>query len=174
MSKRKGGPGQEPVQAHAPAAAPADSKRLLHRTTLRELVKQTLGGDGVSPAVEELLLDVGDDFLEHVAAGAAALARHRGGNTLEAEDVRLHCERVWGLPLPGHGADTVQAGALSGEASGCVAPPAACHLVCAASHSLGGYRAHTARLAAIRRTVLSASQAPGTLQKGPGAAPGKG
>ena len=132
MSKRKA-PGQEPAQGAAATPAGDDSKRLLHRTTLRELVKHHLGVDSVSPGVEELLLDVGDDFLEHVAAGAAALARHRGGDSLEAEDVRLHCERVWGLPLPGHGAGTVLPGRIDGEASGCAT---ACCVTSRASHLL--------------------------------------
>ena len=90
----------------------------------------------VPPEVEELLLDVGDDFLEHVAAGAAALARHRGSDTLDAEDVRLHCERVWGIPLPGH----VEVKAQPLEAK----QPSA---------------SHNARLAAIRRTLVTAAQA---------------
>jgi len=57
---------------------PADAHRLLSRTTLKELIRQTLQTKDVPPEVEELLLDVGDDFLEHAAAGAAALAKHRG------------------------------------------------------------------------------------------------
>ena len=84
----------------------------------------------VAPEVEELLLDVGDDFLEHVAAGSAALARHRGAAMLEASDVRLHVERVWNMPLPGHGADEVEPMRLAGETE-----------------------THRARLAAVRRTA---------------------
>lgn len=89
--------------------------------------------------MEELLLDVGDDFLEHVAAGAAALAHHRASDTLDAEDVRLHCERVWGMPLPLPGPHSVVA--RSATAASDPSP------------------AHTARLAAIRRTLLTANQA---------------
>lgn len=92
----------------------------------------------VPPEVEELLLDVGDDFLEHVAAGAAALARHRGSDTLDAEDVRLHCERVWGIPLPGHGSKEVKAQPLESKQASA---------------------SHNARLAAIRRTLVTAAQA---------------
>jgi transcription initiation factor TFIID subunit 12 len=53
------------------------------------------------------LLDAGDDFLESIAAGAAALAKHRKSDTLEASDVRLHVERVWGMQLPGAGSELV-------------------------------------------------------------------
>ena len=90
----------------------------------------------VAPEVEELLLDVGDDFLEHVAAGSAALARHRGSAMLEASDVRLHVERVWGMPLPGHGAEEVEPMRVAAETE-----------------------AHRARLAAVRRTAAAAFHA---------------
>jgi transcription initiation factor TFIID subunit TAF12 len=90
----------------------------------------------VSPEVEELLLDIGDDFLEHVAAGSAALARHRASGVLEASDVRLHVERVWGMPLPGHGAEEVEAHRPAAEVD-----------------------AHCARLLAVRRTLAAAAAA---------------
>ena len=96
----------------------------------------SLSGTQVAPEVEELLLDVGDDFLEHVAAGSAALAKHRGGALLEASDVRLHVERVWGMPLPGHGADDVEPMRVAGETE-----------------------THRARLAAVRRTAAAAFHA---------------
>lgn len=90
----------------------------------------------VSPEVEELLLDLGDDFLEHTAAGAAALARHRGSAVLEASDVRLHVERAWGMPLPGHGGDELEAHRPAVETD-----------------------AHKARLLAVRRTLAAAAAA---------------
>ncbi len=103
----------------------------------------------VAPEVEELLLDVGDDFLEHVAAGSAALARHRGSAMLEASDVRLHVERVWGMPLPGHGADEVEPMRASGETE-----------------------THRARLAAVRRTAAAAFHAAAS-GPAPGGAPAR-
>ncbi len=84
--------------------------------------------------MEELLLDIGDDFLEHCAAGSAALARHRGSAVLEAADVRLHCERVWGMALPGHAGEEVEPHRGGGETE-----------------------AHLARLLAVRRTLASAA-----------------
>jgi transcription initiation factor TFIID subunit TAF12 len=130
------------------------------RATLHALIKQTLGVESVRgrspaeragpsahtrallsapsrqvpPEVEELLLDVGDDFVEHCAAGAAALARHRGSDTLDASDVRLHVERVWNLPLPGHGGDDLHRAATASET-----------------------QPHAARVAAIRRTLAAAT-----------------
>ena len=81
-------------------------------------------------------MDVGDDFLEHVAAGSAALARHRGSATLAAADVRLHVERAWGMPLPGHGSEEVEAARPAAETE-----------------------AHRARLLAVRRTLAAAAHA---------------
>jgi transcription initiation factor TFIID subunit 12 len=88
---------------------------------------------------------VGDDFLEHVAAGSAALARHRGAALLEASDVRLHVERVWNMPLPGHGADEVEPMRLAGETE-----------------------THRARLAAVRRTAAAAFHAAASEGAGQG------
>lgn len=116
------------------APRPAES-RLVARDTLRALIQSVLREE-VSPETEELLLDVGDDFLESVALGAAQLARHRGGDSLEAADVRLHLERVWGIALPGHGSDAVQPAAVP------VATPQ-----------------HAAKLAAVKRTMAAASMA---------------
>lgn len=96
--------------------------------------------------MEELLLDVGDDFLEHATAGAAALAKHRGSDTLDACDVRLHVERVWGMPLPGHGDSAVL-----------TKRPAPTELA----------EAQAARLAAVKKAVAAAaSGASGSRRKG--------
>lgn len=140
--------GGDPAAPPAPpAAAPSapPPERLVARDTLRALINSVLREE-VSPETEELLLDVGDDFLESVAHGAAQLARHRGGDTLEAADVALHLERVWGMSLPGHGA------AGGGDAG------AAQQLQ---QQQMGASPAHAARLAAVRRSMAAASAAAG-------------
>jgi transcription initiation factor TFIID subunit TAF12 len=53
------------------------------------------------------LLELADEFVETVAAGAALLAKHRGSNVVEAADLNLHLGKLTSLlslrvttPLP--------------------------------------------------------------------------
>jgi transcription initiation factor TFIID subunit 12 len=147
-----------------------EDRRLLQRVTLRELIKRTLNADTarfmtrfieypaahasqVPHEVEELLLDVGDDFLEHTTAGAAALAKHRGSDTLDASDVRLHVERVWGMQLPGHGGSGLLTKRAAPERCGPASRGAQASRLTPVHFCSD---AHAARLACIKRTVAAA------------------
>ncbi|CCK71880.1 Taf12p KNAG_0I00890 [Huiozyma naganishii CBS 8797] len=91
----------------------ADTDRVLSKRKLRELVR-TVGvdeGDGetvMDGDVEQLLLDLADDFVSDVTAFACRLAKHRGSDSLEARDVQLHLERNWNIRLPGYATDEIR------------------------------------------------------------------
>ena len=53
--------------------------------------------------VEEMLLQIADDFSDHVVNASCQIAKHRKSNTVEARDVQLHLERNWNMWLPGFG-----------------------------------------------------------------------
>ncbi|AGO13680.1 AaceriAGL195Cp [[Ashbya] aceris (nom. inval.)] len=90
-----------------------DSERVMSKRKLRELVK-TVGiddGDGettVDGDVEELLLDLADDFITNVTSFACRLAKHRKSDNLDVRDIQLHLERNWNIRIPGYAADEIR------------------------------------------------------------------
>ncbi|KAK9450599.1 transcription initiation factor TFIID subunit A-domain-containing protein [Limtongia smithiae] len=97
--------------------------RVLSKRKLSELVKDmistsssingvTLNGDqrdaNIDGDVEELLLDLADEFVQSVASFSCRLAKHRKSTSLDVKDVQLHLERNWNIRIPGYNADEVR------------------------------------------------------------------
>lgn len=90
-----------------------DTERVMSKRKLRELVK-SVGideGDGetvIDGDVEELLLDLADDFVTNVTGFACRLAKHRKSDNLETRDIQLHLERNWNIRIPGYSGDEIR------------------------------------------------------------------
>ncbi|KAF3681338.1 Transcription initiation factor TFIID subunit 12 [Capsicum annuum] len=59
--------------------------------------------------VEDILVDIAEEFVESITTFGCSLAKHRKSNTLEAKDILLHLERNWNMTLPGFGGDEIRA-----------------------------------------------------------------
>lgn len=102
--------------SNANASGPASTRVLLKRS-LSSLLLEVDPSEILSPDVEDLLLDLADDFIDSATHFACKVAKHRsnssasgrGGNAaagepkLEAKDVQLVLERMWGIRVPGTG-----------------------------------------------------------------------
>ena len=81
------------------------ASQILPSKKLLELVKQIDPNQTIETEVEELLLEMTNDFIERVVTFSCQLAKHRGSQVLEAKDVQLHLERNWNIRVPGAGRD---------------------------------------------------------------------
>lgn len=93
---------------------PDNGGRVLTKRKLTELVN-TIGadeGDGktnIDGDVEELLLDLADEFINSVTGFACRLAKHRKVDAVDVRDVQLHLERNWNIRIPGYAMDEIRA-----------------------------------------------------------------
>ncbi|XP_020283070.1 transcription initiation factor TFIID subunit 12 isoform X2 [Pseudomyrmex gracilis] len=86
----------------------SDFPQFLTKTRLQDLVREVDPTEQLDEEVEELLLQLADDFVETTVNAACQLAKHRRANTVEVKDVQLHLERNWNMWIPGFGTDEVR------------------------------------------------------------------
>ncbi|KAK1125912.1 Transcription initiation factor TFIID subunit 12 [Melipona quadrifasciata] len=99
---------QQTQQSQQQQSSFNDFPQFLTKTRLQDLVKEVDPTEQLDDDVEEMLLQLADDFVETTVNAACLLAKHRHANTVEVKDVQLHLERNWNMWIPGFGTDEVR------------------------------------------------------------------
>lgn len=92
------------------ASAESDEfgNRILTKRSIHELVNQIDPSERLDPDVEDILVDIAEDFVESITTFGCSLAKHRKSDTLEAKDILVHLERNWNMTLPGFSSDEIK------------------------------------------------------------------
>lgn len=123
--------------------------RVISKRSIQELVAQIDPTERLDPAVEDILVDIAEDFVESITTSACSLAKHRKSTTLEAKDILLHLDRNWNMTLPGFMGDEIK----------CYKKPSVNDI-------------HKERLAAIRKSVATAEVVKSSAGQAAGSAKG--
>ena len=94
-----------PVAGAATTGRPggATGEEVLDKKRLQELVKEVDPHEQLDEDVEELLLQIADDFIEQTVVASCALAKHRKSPNVDVRDVQLVLEKNFNMWIPGVG-----------------------------------------------------------------------
>ncbi|KAL2533561.1 Transcription initiation factor TFIID subunit 12 [Abeliophyllum distichum] len=92
----------------ATADTEESSTRIVSKRSIQELVSQIDPSEKLDPEVEDILVDIAEDFVESITTFGCSLAKHRKSTTLESKDILLNLERNWNMTLPGYGGDEIK------------------------------------------------------------------
>lgn len=100
------GPNNRPDSTEATEAG----GKIVSKRSIHDLVTQIDPSERLEldPEVEDILVDIAEDFVDTITTFGCSLANHRKSNILEAKDILLHLERNWNLTLPGFGGDEIK------------------------------------------------------------------
>ncbi|KAL9641940.1 hypothetical protein ABK040_003998 [Willaertia magna] len=79
----------------------SNDRNILKKSKLQEITQQIDPRFTLDPEVEEILLEIADEFIESVTSFGCSLAKHRNSDTLEVKDLQLHLEKNWNVKIPG-------------------------------------------------------------------------
>nr|SVE77347.1 EOG090X0HZC [Daphnia lumholtzi]SVE77968.1 EOG090X0HZC [Daphnia lumholtzi]SVE78597.1 EOG090X0HZC [Daphnia lumholtzi]SVE79226.1 EOG090X0HZC [Daphnia lumholtzi] len=85
-----------------------NENQVLTRSRLQDLVREVDPNEQLDEEVEELLLQIADDFIESTVNASCQLAKHRQATALDVTDVQMHLERQWNMWIPGFGTDELR------------------------------------------------------------------
>lgn len=111
---RPGTPGAAQANTALPSSAAATaantdpldaSGSILGKRSIQDLLAQIDPRERLDPDVEEVFLEIADDFIENVASFSCKIAQHRKSKILEAKDVLLHLDKAYNITVPGFGGD---------------------------------------------------------------------
>ncbi|KAI8925395.1 transcription initiation factor TFIID subunit A-domain-containing protein [Entophlyctis helioformis] len=92
-----------------------DQQPMITKDTLRLLMRQVDKEQKLDMDVEDLLLDVANEFVRSVSDSAAKLAKHRGSSSLDVRDVLFELDRTHDIRVPGYGEDLSTEGVRKGK-----------------------------------------------------------
>ncbi|OMO82147.1 Transcription initiation factor TFIID [Corchorus capsularis] len=100
----------QPVNQNKAAIVESDESggRILSKRSIHDLVNQIDPSERLDPEVEDILVDIAEDFVDSITTFGCSLAKHRKSDTLEAKDILLHLERNWNMTLPGFSGDEIK------------------------------------------------------------------
>ncbi|XP_066905100.1 transcription initiation factor TFIID subunit 12 isoform X3 [Halyomorpha halys] len=84
------------------------STQILTRMRLQDLVREVDPNEQLDEDVEDVLLQMADDFVDSAITAGCLLAKHRKSSTVEVKDLQLHLERNWNMWIPGFGTDELR------------------------------------------------------------------
>merc|ERR1711972_325521 len=94
--------------AQAVVSNNVSESQVLDKKRLTELVKEVDPAEQLDDDVEDVLLQIADDFIEQTVSQACALAKHRKAGTIDVRDVQIVLERSWNMWIPGFGSDEIK------------------------------------------------------------------